>query len=168
MAERGPSGPVALSKALNCSSCGASLVMRAAGHSLTVVCDNCHSVLDAKDPSFQVLSKFEFQAGFKPIIPLGTRGKLRGLLFEVIGMQLRAIEVEGVSYFWSEYLLFNPYQGFRYLTEYDGHWNYVRTVPSLPDTTTSRMKPAMKLRDEVYVLFQSARAKTTYGLGEFP
>ncbi len=31
--------------------------------------------------------------------------------------------MEGVAYSWHEYVLFNPYKGFRYLTEYDGHWN---------------------------------------------
>ena len=34
--------------------------------------------------------------------------------------------VEGVAYSWHEYLLFNPYHGFRYLTLYNGHWSDVR------------------------------------------
>src|SRR5437867_3281971 len=90
---RGPSGPVVLSRALNCPNCGAALVMRAAGHSLTIVCDNCKSVLDAKDESFQVLSRFESRARITPAIPLGSRGRLAGIHWEVIGMQVRTITV---------------------------------------------------------------------------
>ena len=33
-----------------------------------------------------------------------------------------------LRYQWREYLLFNPYHGFRYLTEYAGHWNVVSTL----------------------------------------
>ena len=30
-----------------------------------------------------------------------------------------------MSYDWYEYLLYNPYNGFRYLTEYQGHWSFI-------------------------------------------
>ena len=43
---------------------------------------------------------------------------------------------------WAEYLLFNPYKGFRYLTEYDGHWNDVSTRASaLPEPSPRWRKP---------------------------
>ena len=168
MPERGPAGPVTLSRALNCTGCGAGLEVRAAGHSLTIVCGHCGAVLDAKDPDFQILSRFDSKTQIKPKIPLGTRGKLEGIAFEVIGFQVRTITVEGVNYSWHEYLLFNPYQGFRYITEYNGHWNKVRTVQSVPQETTSGGKPAAKLGDRTFKHFQTARARTTYVLGEFP
>ena len=65
-------------KALNCPSCGAPLTIRGLGHSLTVVCESCLSVLDAKDPNLQVLQKFEAQERIQPDIPLGTRGFFAG------------------------------------------------------------------------------------------
>jgi len=37
-------------------------------------------------------------------------------MWEVIGFQVRTIRVQGIDYSWGEYLLFNPYEGFRYLT----------------------------------------------------
>ena len=55
----------------------------------------------------------------------GSRGSIRGVLYEVIGFQRRTIQVEEISYSWHEYVLFNPIKGFRYLTEYAGHWNDV-------------------------------------------
>ena len=85
-------------KALNCPSCGAPLTIRGMGHSLTVVCESCLSVLDAKDPNFQVLQKFEAQERIQPEIPLGTRGKWHNAVYEAIGFQRRGITVDGVCF----------------------------------------------------------------------
>jgi hypothetical protein len=155
-------------KALNCPACGAAVTLRAFEHTLSVVCGNCLSILDAKDPNLQVLQQFQARERIQPVIPLGTRGKVRGDLFEVVGFQVRTITVDGVPYSWSEYLLFNPYQGFRYLTEYQGHWNDVVTLRSVPEVDTSGPRPTAKLLGERYQHFQTAKAETTYVLGEFP
>jgi len=56
----------------------------------------------------------------------------------VIGYQQRTIKAGGEQYSWSEYLLFNPYREFRYLTEYAGHWNVVSTINALPETRPAR------------------------------
>src|SRR5580693_9095177 len=110
--------PKPQAKALNCPQCGAAILLRAMGHAETVVCESCHSILDAKDPNLQILQKFEAIIGVdRPLIPLGSRGKLRGTDYEVIGFQRRGIVSEGERFDWHEYLLFNPYKGFRYLSE---------------------------------------------------
>ena len=67
-----------------------------------------------------------------PLIPLGTRGTWHGQPHDVIGFQQRSIEVDGERYAWDEYVLFNPYHGFRYLTYYNGHWNDVTVVRERP------------------------------------
>jgi hypothetical protein len=155
-------------KALNCPSCGAPLTIRAFEHTLSAVCGNCLSILDTKDPNLQVLQQFKAREGVQPRIPLGTRGKLRGDVYEVVGYQERTITVDDVPYFWSEYLLFNPYKGFRYLTEYQGHWNDVATLRNLPQVDTRGPRPTATLLGEKYYHFQTASATTTYVLGEFP
>ena len=152
-------------KALNCPQCGAAIILRALGQAETVVCSSCHSILDAKDPTLQVLQKFQAITGaVPPLIPLGTRGKLRGTDYEVIGFQRRGIKVEGISYYWHEYVLFNPYKGIRYLSEYNGHWNDIGVCKELP---LVQFSSAVYL-GEVYKHFQSADASTNYVLGEFP
>ena len=158
----------AAASALSCPSCGAPLTINAAGHTLSVVCSSCHSILDATDPNLQVLQKFEAKQLIQPLIPLGTRGKLYGADYEVIGFQVRTTDVEGLPDSWAEYLLFNPYKGFRYLTEYDGHWNYVQTVPANPERIQVGKKPGAKLMGRTYVLFDTELATTSYVLGEFP
>jgi hypothetical protein len=71
---------------------------------------------------------------------------------------------DGERYDWSEYVLFNPYRGFRYLTEYQGHWNLVRPLSRLPQTG---MRSA-QLDGIPFRLFQTGEARTSYVFGEFP
>jgi hypothetical protein len=163
----GPGGHVA-AIALRCPGCGAPLTLSAGGHTLSVVCANCRSILDAKDPNLQVLERFEAKQTIRPGIPLGTRGKLHGDDYDVIGFQVRSTDVEGIPDSWAEYLLFNPTKGFRYLTEYNGHWNDVKTIPAIPDRIQVGKKPGAKLMGHTYVLFDTELATTTYVLGEFP
>ena len=165
------SGPTPAGKAqvtsLNCPGCGASLTLRSLGNAVTIVCDSCHSILDAHDPKLKILQRFQAKAGQDPpLIPLGTRGKIRGVLYEVIGFQRRTIQVEGISYSWHEYVLFNPVKGFRYLTEYDGHWNDVSILRALPDVSPG--ESSLTYLGETYNHFQTASASTTFVLGEFP
>ncbi|HET7108371.1 MAG TPA: DUF4178 domain-containing protein [Candidatus Acidoferrum sp.] len=157
-------------KALNCPKCGAAITLRALGQAISVVCSSCHSVLDAKDPNLVVLQTFEkITSADPPLIPLGTRGKIRGTDYEVIGFERRNIKVEGIRYFWHEYVLFNPYKGFRYLTEYQGHWNDISICKEQP-IVDSRFgtPPEVNYLGEIYRHFQTADANTDYVLGEFP
>jgi len=162
-------GPTPQVKALNCPNCGAALTIRGFEHTLSVVCVQCLSVLDAKDPNLQILQQFQNRQRVQPIIPLGKRGKWRGDVYEVIGFQVRSVVDAGTTYSWHEYLLFNPFKGFRYLTVYEGHWNDVKTISAIPETTPSRGgKQAVKLLGKTYVHFQTASAETTFVMGEFP
>ncbi len=168
-AEEAPeSGSRVAASALRCPGCGAPLTISASGHTLSVVCANCKSILDAKDPNLQVLEKFEAKQMIRPAIPLGTRGKLHGDDYQVIGFQVRTTDTEGVPDSWAEYLLFNRSKGFRYLTEYNGHWNDVKTIPAIPERIQVGKKPGAKLMGHTYVLFDTELATTTYVLGEFP
>ena len=153
---------------LSCPSCGAPLTLSAAGHSLSVVCPQCRSILDARDPNLQVLEKFYAKQDIKPIVPLGSRGKLEGADFDVIGFQVRTTDSDDLPESWDEYLLFNPYKGFRYLTVFDGHWNYVKTVPAVPDRIPIGKKQGAMLMGHKYVLYDTELATTTYVLASSP
>ena len=155
-------------KGLNCPSCGGAIELRAGALTQTVVCGSCHAVLDAKDPNLRVLQKMEQRVPIKPVIPLGTRGKVKGDPYEVIGFQIRSITVDDVDYTWREYVLWSPYKGFRYLTEYDGHWNDVVIAKSPPAEKVSGTQPIIEYLGQTFRHFQSADATTRYILGEFP
>jgi len=155
-------------RALQCPNCGGSIELRGYGQSINAVCIHCLSILDTRTPSLQVLQRFQMVDRRQPLIPLGTRGKLHGTLYEAIGFQVRAIEVDDEVYEWSEYLLMNPYKGYRYLTEYQGHWNDIRTLRAIPENTRSGRKKAVRWNGVLYKHFQSASARTEYVMGEFP
>jgi hypothetical protein len=170
MSTSGPNPPTPPRvNALNCPGCGAALTVRSFSLAVTIVCNHCHSILDAQDPNLAVLQRFKAIADEDPpLIPLGTRGKIRGSPYEVIGFQRRTLKADGISYSWHEYVLFNPYKGFRYLTEYNGHWNDTSTLRSLP-TRKQNLGPAtLTYLGETYKQFQSAKATTSFVLGEFP
>src|SRR5712664_1784084 len=159
----GPPKPQA--KGLNCPKCGAAIVLRSFGQAVTVVCASCHCVLDAKDHNLAILQQFEAATrDVKPLIPLGTRGKLRGTDYEVIGFQRRSTNVDGITYYWHEYVLFNPYKGIRYLSEYNGHWNDISVCKQLPMAGGS----STNYLGEIYKHFQTSDANTDFVLGEFP
>jgi Domain of unknown function (DUF4178) len=153
---------------LSCSQCGAAIELRTLDQAQSVVCSSCGSILDARDPNLALIQGFEAKQKFTPQIPLGTRGTLKGEKWEVVGYQVRRITIDGTSYYWDEYLLFNPYKGFRYLTQYDGHWNDVQVVKAAPAETINGRQPVVTLHGETFKHFQTSTAYTEFVLGEFP
>ncbi|MBZ5612005.1 MAG: DUF4178 domain-containing protein [Acidobacteriia bacterium] len=162
------SPPMVKARSLACPNCGAPVELRGFAHTLNAVCPNCLSVLDASSPEFQVLQTFQGKQRVQPKIPLGSRGQLAGTTFEVIGFQQREVVSDEDVFCWDEYLLFNPYRGFRYLTEYQGHWTFVRVLSALPEPTRSGSKAAVRAAGRTYVHFDSMTAKTSFVVGEFP
>src|SRR5437764_10120164 len=106
MTPASPDTPIAGAKikALNCSGCGAAMNVRAFEHTISVVCPQCLAILDARDPNLQILQTFTKKTRLTLLIPLGSRGNWQGTQYEVIGYQVRTVNVEGTDYGWSEYL----------------------------------------------------------------
>ena len=161
------SPPVAKAATLACPNCGGPVERRGFGHALTVVCPQCLSVIDTSNPQLQILQRIEAAQRRTPLIPLGTRGKLNGYPWDVIGFQTRQVSDEDSTYSWDEYLLFNPYKGFRYLTEYQGHWNFVTPMEWSPERY-SGIRPSVGIDGKTYLHFAAAEAETVFVLGEFP
>ncbi|MGV3710013.1 MAG: DUF4178 domain-containing protein [Gemmatimonas sp.] len=151
----------------NCTSCGASLTLATAGWSASVACSTCGAVLDAQDPNLRILQRQEQRITVQPCIAMGTRGNWKGLPWDVVGFQQVTITVDGVDYSWTEYVCFNPYHGFMYLTEYEGHWNVVEKLTRRPEADAGTQS-AIRFNNHTFKHFQSATAVTTFALGEFP
>ncbi|MCO4794930.1 MAG: DUF4178 domain-containing protein [Bacteriovoracaceae bacterium] len=150
--------PVA--KSFNCPSCGATLNITAVGRSITVVCKSCRTVLDATDPNFSILEKAHKSHKVSPAIPIGSRGTVGGKMWECIGFMQRG---DSYGYRWHEYLLFNPYHGYRWLFEFDGHWTWFKRSYELPDLTSNEIE----YKDQSYKLFTKGSAEVFYVVGEF-
>lgn len=159
--------PVPRAAALNCTSCGAAIEMHAQGWAVSVVCASCGAQLDATDANLRILQYGE-RVTLKPRIPLGARGTWKGAPWEVIGCQVVTITVDDVDYSWTEYVCFNPYRGFLFLSEYDGHWNVIEKLKRRPLFEATGKQPTVHFDGRRYKHFQTATARTTAALGEFP
>jgi Domain of unknown function (DUF4178) len=118
-------------RAVTCPSCGGSVQVRAAGFSVTLVCEYCGSVLDIADPDVALIEKHN-RAAAQLAMPLGSRGAVLGTEYQVVGWMRRSIDGEG----WDEYLLFNPYVGYRWLVDEEGEWSFGTMLLSLPDMSS--------------------------------
>ena len=153
---------------LTCPNCGGAITVRAVQQTQTVVCPSCHAVLDSRDQQLTILQKFQEQMTYTPDIPLGTRGTLRGDLYEVSGFQVRGIRHNESEYFWREYTLWNPYKGYRYLMEYDGHWCDFDITRIAPSEMVNGRQPFVRYDGIVFRHFRTTTVTTVFILGEFP
>ena len=151
-------------RAFNCPHCAAPLTL----HSLaieSIACASCGSIIGIDNENIQLLARAAQALREIPCLPLGSTGSVRGIVWEVIGFLRRKSTSEDIDYFWSEYLLFNAQQGFAWLTEYQGHWNFVRALANPP--SVGRRQRAFKYEGEEFKLFSRSPAEVTYVLGEF-
>ena len=151
-------------KAFQCPSCGSPQEIVALGHTKTYACPACSAIIDMSTPEFEVVVKAQ-QAGGTPGIKLGTRGVIGGHLFEVIGFTIKS-DGQGI-YYWREYLLFNPYHGFRWLVESDGHWSFGTPIKQTPKIHRASSGVVADLAGDTYKQFVFGSAKVSFILGEF-
>ena len=146
-------------RVLSCPKCGGIVTLRAAGSSVSAVCTSCGSMLDVADQGLRVIAAA--QAGTRtPVIAIGTRAELVGAEWEVVGYQERSDP--GPGWRWNEYLLFSPYEGFRFLVHDEDDWTlYALLRQDVPD-------PALGVGDgRAYRHLRTGQARTDYVMGEF-
>ncbi|GGE20057.1 hypothetical protein GCM10011529_28340 [Polymorphobacter glacialis] len=145
-------------RALTCPNCGAPIIVRAAGLTVSVICGNCGSTLDAADPVLTLIERSN-AALARPLIPLGSRGSLDGIEWEVVGY----LERSGDDVEWEEYLLFNPWSGYRFLIHVEGNWRLGQALDRLP-----RLDGGTALLDgDAYRGSDPYNARVDFVVGEF-
>lgn len=148
---------------LGCPNCGAALALHAPDKAERVTCPSCRSLLDVNQGQLSFLKALE-PSDVEPVIPLGKTGKFRGEEFTNIGFLQRSVTIEGIKYYWEEYLLYHRRIGFRWLVRSDDHWNLVEALP--PGQVHVRAREA-HWGDKSYKLFQRAWAEVENVQGEF-
>lgn len=156
--------PTVKVRELKCPECGAPLTVHS-GAIESVACGSCGAVIGVGNEKVALLAKATEAVRYIPWLPLGSRGSLHGIDWEAIGFLRRTSGSGRDRYTWSEYLLFNEKQGFAWLTEYQGHWNFVRTLSHPP--VVARGQKAFKHLRLGFKRFSAAKAEVTYVLGEF-
>ena len=118
-------------------------------------------MLDVDSPQVKLITEHN-RAGREIDVPLGTRGVLDGIEWEAIGYLRRS---ENKAYGWEEYLLFNPYYGYRWLVNVRDGWSLGELL-----TVTPRFQSfdTLQVGGETYGrFFSNGRAQVDYVLGEF-
>ncbi|MFD2580424.1 DUF4178 domain-containing protein [Novosphingobium colocasiae] len=95
---------------------------------MTLGCAHCGSALDATRPEVELIARHK-RAVAKFPLALGKRGYLFDQYWDVIG----ALKRKDALDIWNEYLLFNPYVGYRWLVEYKGDWQFGTMVLDVPE-----------------------------------
>jgi hypothetical protein len=143
-----------------CPACGGAIELRAAGLSVTAACGACGALVDVNDERYRLIERAE-QSQRIPALALGSRGRIGDGLYEVIGYLQRA---EG-SFVWDEYLLFNPYLGFRWLVDVDGHWNFVTMLRDQVPGVAGQ--PTIRFEGQDFHCYNRGKAEVRFVLGEF-
>jgi hypothetical protein len=155
--------------AIKCPACGAPISLRSFGAVEQVACSFCGTVCKPEeDGNLEVLDHATRQR--RPsILPLHKRGEIEGVTWEIIGITWRQVEADGVAYPWQEFLLFNPYQGYRWLiyAMTDGVWSFGGALPGAAEIKPG-MRPTASYAGETYKHFTRGNAQTIYVEGEFP
>jgi hypothetical protein len=158
------------SKGFKCPNCGGPVNLELPGKSVTVRCPKCSSILEPDHEVLKLRDKYNEQFPHRQWIPIGTEGMLNGIRFKCVGMVVRGDDDGGV---WSEYLLFNPYHGYRYLVESSGHWTLIEQVPGLGFDKSGRPgwygpTGQIRLAGKKLQYFTHYRATVKNIIGEFP
>ena len=145
--------------AFKCPQCAAPFQL-SSGQIKSYGCTSCGSLLDTGSREIKLIAKAQEAMNTPLRIPLASKAKIDGVELEVIGHMRRASEG---GHQWSEYLLFNPKEGFRWLVEAQGHWTYIVNAPRTPKV----MGTAAFYKSEEFEHFEKYNAKVIHVLGEF-
>lgn len=146
----------------SCPNCAGSVTVKAVGHSISAVCAYCSSVIDIANENFRILSTANERT--RPtLLTIGSKGALAGILWEIVGYMEKK-DASGY-YPWDEYLLYNPYHGFRFLVQSQGHWSLFKILKR--SISHPGISGEIKLDGIKYRRFQKGHTKVSYVKGEF-
>ncbi len=152
-----------------CPSCGSPMSARSK-EILAVGCASCGAVVDTADANHKLLSKALSQRDerYSPRIPLGSKGTLEGKPVEVIGFLVKQTTIEGIAYDWREYLLAGDNATYRWLTEYNGHWNTADVLSHPPASSGAMELAEVQFSGQKFKHFASTQsAQVIQVAGEF-
>lgn len=156
---------------MGCPNCGGPLALMVPDKAERVTCPNCSSLLDVNHGNLSFLKSLNpSPSPHAFVLPIGVEGSFQNdVKFKIIGAVVRSVTVDGIKYFWHEYLLYNSMIGFRWLVHSDNHWNFVEPVnPAEVTPPLIAQTGAQALfNGRSFKIFQDAPAIVEYVQGEF-
>lgn len=153
-------------KTFTCVNCSAENHVKTFPFAQSYACPNCRQRYRLKDGTGFERQMEHHTVDATPDIPLGTKGRLRNIDYEVIGFTMKE-EQNVYRSKWKEYVLYNPAEGFAFLSEYSGHWTWLRERGDAP-VTLQPLATSVDWQAEEFVVFNSYMYKTIHAAGEFP
>jgi Zn-finger nucleic acid-binding protein len=151
---------------VGCPNCGGALELIAPDKAERVTCPYCNSLLNVNQGKLSWLKALSPKPDAPDfVLPIGSVGSFTGdAQFKIIGAVVRSVTIEGIQYFWHEYLLYNPQIGFRWLVHSDNHWNFVEPVNPAEVVAVGT---GVSYNGQSFRIFQDAPAVVEYVQGEF-
>ena len=150
-----------------CPQCGAPVQVTLAS-SKTITCAQCHAVIDLTAGIGGELRHALQDEPLRPLIALGSIGRLQGVDWQVVGFQHRLgrdPEDPDETFGWSEYLLYHAKRGFSFLVDSQDGWSMVAPTTGAPELAGDG-RSASYLGSR-YDLRERYQAETDYVAGEF-
>jgi DNA-directed RNA polymerase subunit RPC12/RpoP len=153
-------------RAFNCPNCGAPVTVNLAD-SKSITCPSCHSIIDLSQGIGGELRHATQDEPIRPLIAIGSVGRLQGVDWQVVGFQHRmgAAPGDDERFGWSEYLLYNQKRGFSFLVDAEDGWSMVKPTTGAPVMAEDGSRASYL--GTRYALRYAYNAETTYVLGEF-
>lgn len=101
-----------------------------------------------------------------PVLLPGSTGLLQGNTYEVLGFTQKE-EKNIYKSRWREYTLYNPRTGYAYLSEYDGHWIFLKECADSPVLLHQKEK-VFTFKKREFLLFNTYKYNVVSARGEFP
>ena len=152
-------------KSFTCEHCEHKIEVKTYPFAQSCACPSCGLQYELKKDGFKSTKKYpDLDTG--PVITLGCRGELKGISYEVIGF---ALKEENNQYHaqWKEYTLYNREEGYAFLSEYEGHWTYVRERGVAPVLTHDNVHNFV-YEGEDFQLYNAYTFTIRNARGEFP
>ena len=154
------------SKIISCAHCAKPNTIAAFPFVQSYACLHCGCRYSLKEGvHFEKLADRN-RTSVEPSINPGAKGNIKGIDYEVIGYAQKE-EKNIYRSKWKEYTLYNRLEGFSFLSEFEGHWIYIRERGDAP------VLPKHKVTDftygeEPFQLYNSYRFEVINAAGTFP
>jgi hypothetical protein len=143
-----------------CPSCKKESTLHGKAMTLAVTCSACGTYYRTGSWNRNIIKFPNKEVGN---LTVGQTGTFEEVNYRVMGFVVK--QEQRYKYTWKEYLLFNPYHGFAFLSEYNGHWNFI--WPLETDPKDGSISSTFEYEDNSYKLYQQYDARVLYAEGEF-
>lgn len=117
-----------------------------------IACASCNTFFQLEKGA--LIHKRQFTRPVQIAIPIGTKGVYKNKKFQVVGAL--NVKESNASYYWTEYILKCEDGSHDFMSEYEGHWNFVHPLEEFK----REKKTTFYYKDREYTYFNYY--KTTY------